>query len=1311
MNKIIQHKLVLVLLILVGSTSCSTQKNTLVSRSYHELTSYYNVYFNGNEALKAGLLKVETQIEEDFTHTLPLYKESLPQVGDLVSSDMDRAIEKGTKLIKFHSITKPPKSKPGSRRTKKQIKNEYNCFVDDAYLLMGRAYLYKKDYFRAHATFSLIIRNYKDDPVKYTANIWLLRTLSESGRYAEASELISSLEKDKEFPEELEGELAIASADLCIRQNRFDDAISFLNIGIKKIRGNKRKTRYTYVLAQLYQDLKKPDLALKSYRQVVRRRPNYDMLFNARINSAKVLSGEGQTAELKKELNKMRRQKKNKRYLDQIYYALGSISQNEGKSTDAIRYYQQSVANSSDNIHQRALSCITLANIYFDQKEYIPSGLYFDSAMVVIDEHYPNYDNISRQYKSLNRLVNNLNTVAREDSLQKLAALSEIERNNLISKWIDKEKTRQQEASASNADGQFRSARMRGGYRQTGLGNENSSWYFYNPSTVAYGKKDFKRIWGDRTLEDNWRRSDKTESSGTGTDQEDGENLAQVAETKKEERLEDPTKPEYYLQDIPLTDSLMAASHQRIRDALFDAGTLFKNEYSAYLQSIGCFRGLENRYPDNLYTLSSYFNLWDLYQLTGNQDSANYYKSWIIDHYPESNYAKYLINPNYFIELEARKDSINRLFSQAFNAYKNRNFTLASQQSAQALSMAPDSLSKSKLEFIRMVSDSRLLPANRFSDSIDQYVNKYPKAETVALARQIQSLLKVQKFDNYQAMVSSGFINETIRNTELLEKPIGEVNEAETKWDKSNDLLHYFVIAYQANGNINVNRLKFDLANYNLDHYTTRDFEIETETLNNDIQLIVVRNLDNKENAMIYFMSIIRRPEVFKSLAGTEYVNFIVSNNNFRQLLSERSYTDYLAYFTKNYSTYTKGRFSEEELESPEELMARKAKEENELQEKGEYVVVETATDKVDQKQNKKEELYHLDYSKPHSLAILIKQKGFKTGLLMRGFIQYNTTSYRDKKLRATPGMVSNGTLFLINTFPNAYEARNYLIAIQDRKELFQPIGQLPYSVFVISGDNLTKLQESGQADEYEAFHLKNYVQKKPTAPIQEKESLTAPASNAQKTTSAQATSQTAASKPGSQEQVSKKDTVKQEAAPVQSAGSTTPQTTVTNTPPEKSVSETQASQLNVPSKQGEKDTVQAVPAVAGITAEPLDTKFMIEPESPHKVIFILPSAGFNPTLLVTYLKRFNASNPGCQNLMVESTPLSDKNLFVLVSQFNSQSSALSYLKSVQNDQRVLILVKAVSYNLIAISEKNLATLKEHKTTEDYLKFYNQNYK
>jgi len=1291
--------------------ACSTQKNTLVNRSYHELTAYYNVYFNGNEALKAGLLKVENQIEEDYTQLLPIYKESLPQVGELVSSDMDIAVEKGTKLIKFHSITKPPKSKAGSGKKRKPVKPEYNRFVDDAYLLMGRAFLYKKDYFRANGTFSLIIKNYKDDPVKFEASVWLVRTLTESGRYTEASELIAILEKDQDFPKALEGELAIASADLNIRQNRFEDAISFLTIGIKKIKGNKRKSRYAFILAQLYQETKNYDQALMAYRQVIRRRPNYEMLFNARINSAKVLSGEGNVAELKKELNKMRRQKRNQRYLDQIYYALANIAQSEGKVDDAIRNYQLSVANSSENIHQRALSSITLANLYFDKKEYIRSGLYFDSAMVVIDENYPNYETISRQYNSLNQLVSNLNTVIREDSLQKLAAMNEGERSLLIKKWIDLEKTRQAEALLAQAEGNFRSTTNRSYGRNLSIGTETSSWYFYNPSTVAYGKKEFQKLWGERPVEDNWRRSNKTESSDSEAEETTGDELKELAKEKEKARIDDPTKPEYYLQDLPINDTLLQASHNRIKDALFDAGTLFKNEYSAWPQSIGCFRELDRRYPETQYKLPSYFNLWDLYGEIEKPDSANYFKSWIIEHYPNSNYAKFLVNPNYFIELEAQKDSINRLYQVAFTAYKSRNYSLAADLANQASSLKPDSVTLSKLWFIRMVSLSRSLPARQFADSLDHYVETFPNAEPVELALQIKKLLKEDKYTDYQEMVKSGYINDFIRNQEVLEKQTGIENEVISKWDKSNDLLHYFVIAFPSGAGIDLNRLKFDLANYNLDHYTSRDFDIETETLNEETQLLVVRNLDNKESAMIYFLSIIRKPEVFKTLAGNDFMNFIVSNNNYRQMISDRSYNDYLTYFVKHYSSFTKGGFTEEELDSPEMLMARKAREEQELVEQGEFVLIETGKDTQGNPETVKEQLFKSDYNQAHSLVVYVKQRGFRTGLMMRSFVQYNSTSHRDKRLRVTPGMAPEGTLLQVLGFPNAYEARNYLITVQDRKELYQSLGDIPYSLYIITEENLEKLQESGKVDEYDDFHKRNYLQRKLPNPSEINPKSLVPGNNKAVSTEAPVTGSTKINETNTQQK-----SITPAEPVIKPAVVTTDSLPADNKP--KNVTPLLGSQNQNVQEIIREKPIQGTPAVdssntvSTVAPQPnSNSLFSFEPESEHKVIYLVPTQGFNPTLLLTYLKRYNATTNGNQNLSVSNALFDDKLTMIIVEKFNGKEAANAYLRGVSSDQRVNLAVRNSKYHLLAISSKNHTVLLDTKKSEEYLNFFNQFYK
>ena len=731
------------------------------------MTAHYNVYFNGKEAMKMGLFKIETRFDEDYTKILPINKESLPGTQDMVISDMNIAIEKGMKLIKLHSMTKPPKSNLKKNvRKRKPVKSEYNNWVDDAYMLIGQAYLYQKEYFKAANTFTTIIRKYKDDDVKYLAYLWLARTYTESERFTEARELIETLEGNEKFPKKLEGELAICASDLHLQQQHYDETIQYLNIGIKKIKGNKRKTRYTYILAQLYQETGNNEKALETYHQVIRRRPDYKMLFNARINSASVYSGNGNVASLRKELNKMSKKKKNEPFLDQIYFALGNIVYNEGKINDAIAYYKKSAAVSSENNFQRALSCLTLADIYFEQRNYIPSGNYYDSAMVVIDENYPNYKQIEAKHGSLSKLVSNLVEVQKQDSLQYLAGLSDAVLSAKIEEWIAIEERKIAALQKSGDEGDYGGVYGMATSNRMRIGN-SGGWYFYNPSTVSYGKQEFTRLWGERKNEDNWRRKNKSISMYNELGEPIAEDFEDLIQDEKI-RLDDPTKKEYYLQDIPSTDSLMAKSHNKIRDALYNAGNIFKTDFNDFEKSIECFRELDRRYPENMYELPSYFNLWDLYTIVEKKDSSTYFRSTILSKYPESNYAKYLINPNYFIEEEARKDSLNSLYSQTFVFYKNRDFKKAYQYSQMAMGMNPDSALIPKIRFIQIISGSRGLAQNQFADSLKAYVKIYPKAEPTPLANQILALIKEDKLSDYNKLINTGYLNDVKKNLKLI---------------------------------------------------------------------------------------------------------------------------------------------------------------------------------------------------------------------------------------------------------------------------------------------------------------------------------------------------------------------------------------------------------------------------------------------------------------------------------------------------------------------------------------------------------------
>lgn len=1047
---------------------CSTEKNTVVSRAYHNVTAHYNVYFNGKESLKAGVVKINNSVEDDYSKILPLFKSSNPTTATAANAEMENAIQKGSKLIQTHSITKKPKRR--KNRSKSYIRfasrEEFNDWVDDAYILMGQAYFYKHSYTSAIENFNYVVRKFPEDPSRYMAYIWLIRSYTEMERYVEAFEIIQQLQIDESFPRQLEGELAAATAEYYARQRSYSEGIPFLSIAADQADKKAEKLRYKYVLAQWYHETGNPDKASQLFREISHMNPPYKMAFNARISAAGTFTGTGDAEKLKKELRKMLRDKKNQEFRDQIYFAMGNISTKAGNRDQAKSEYTKSAALSVDNLYQRALSCLTLAQIYFDELNYKKSQSYYDSAMVVIDDKYPNYQQIADRYKSLTRLTDNIYTVEREDSLQRIALMDETSRNSLIDKWLAD--ANEQEIKAKQAESMqmmnrnfFRQNESRLGLSQQ---QEDAGWYFYSPTTVAYGKVEFERLWGKRKLEDGWRRSDKRSVNEGSSDQEEDSLL--TAQTGQVKKIKDPKTRGFYTQDLPVNDSLLNVSHTRIRNALFTAGRIFKTDFSDYPRSIESFEDLNRRYPENLFALSSWFELWDLYTKQNNREKADYYKNLIAGKYPESKYAKYLLNPNYFIDLEAKADSVNRLYQQAFFEFKNGEYGQAGNITNQIMLMQPDSSLVPKIRFIKTIADGTAGSRENFSQLLNEYIAAYPQAETKPWAERILKLIQDSTLVDYQKMVASGYLNDQIQNSELLPANQKGADEFEGKFSYDEELLHYFVIAYPKNANVDLNRLKFDIANYNIDHYTKSDFDLETQSLNNNTNLLLVRSLNDKEQGLIYFRSIIKRRNVFEALKNVKYVNFMVSSTNFREIVADKDFTEYLKFYVKNYSRFVTGDFSEEILPEPEELLAKARQEE--LKEKGSFVAVAPSGSGLD--------IYSGEETGNQNFVIAINRGGVNLKPLVAAFSAHNRDQYRQADLSIRQSQVADYQLMIVGAFKTQRDAIDYFTKSVANRKLFKSLDTLGYRNFIITDANLKKLSETKQMAEYLNFFKIKYI-------------------------------------------------------------------------------------------------------------------------------------------------------------------------------------------------------------------------------------------
>lgn len=1049
-------------------TGCSTEKNTKASRAFHNITSHYNIYFNANESVKNGELNIEDRIENDYTHILPIYKSSDPSSASLVKSDMENAIIKCSKLIEIHSITKKPKRQ--KRRTRRYqefaSQEEFNKWIDDTYLLMGKAYFYQKNYFAAIDNFSYVVRKYPDEETKHEANIWLIRSYSEMERFTEASEVIQSIQNDEDFPKKLERRLAIATADYYMKQKMFIEAIKFLDIAINKTTFKKNKARLQYIEAQLYQELGMEEKASDAYRTVLKMNPGYNMAFNAKINAAGVFAGTGDSEKLIKNLNKMLRDKKNLDFRDQIYYALGNLFYKAGNRDQAVDNYTKSVASSFQNQFQRALSSVTLADIYFEDLEYRKAQAYYDSAMIIIDENYPNYQALQKKYKSLTSLVDQLMIVDREDSLQRIAKMPVAQREAFISNLIkaEQEKQRNQENLALQGNqnsGYYRSNRYR-----MGMGNQQAGagWYFYNPQTVSYGRVSFQQIWGQRKLEDNWRRSNKSTISV-----DEGEEMAEAVDSSQiVVMVDDPLQKEFYTQYLPLTDSMMQKSNEKIRDALYNAGKIFKSDFSNYPRSAQSFEELIRRYPNNIYNLSSYFDLYDLYELMGNKEKSGYYRNLIISQFPNSKYAQYLQNPNFFVEMAARTDSINRLYQEAFRNYKAGSYKRVITLTRKIKTMQPDSQLVSKIDFMETVSNGTQTDVHQFEALLKSYINTYPNKEPTPLAKEILKLVQDSTLADYQKLVDMGYISEEIKNEELLPQNQVADDEFGGKFTYDDDLLHYFVIAYPRDEKIDLNRLKFDIANYNIDHYTKIDFDIESVNLDDNLMFLIVRSLENKEAALIYHGAIIRKASVFQALKGIDYYNFVISSTNYREVMSEKSIADYLKFFVKNYSRFIRSNFVEDENEvSPEELMARAKEQDQILQERGQFVVVNTGAEKY----------FNPQIDTLQNFVIAVQDKNISLRSVLNQFSDFNRNEFRAWNLALQLKQTDEYQLVVVNGIPTLNESMSYFRKVVVERSLFESLGQTSYQILLATNENLQKMIEQNKVKECIDFFRKSYIQ------------------------------------------------------------------------------------------------------------------------------------------------------------------------------------------------------------------------------------------
>ena len=867
---------VLLILIIV---SCSTESNTFINRTYHGTTARYNGYFNANELIRLGITSYRTTLKEDYYDLLPI--DPLPNEKDVLSlyPAIDTAIAKCTKVIQNHSM--PSNDRPSKK------KEEHNPWIDENWLTVGKSSFYRRDYDAALKNFRFIKKFYKNDPTLYKAELWIAKTNIELKNYTEAGFNLEKLDKAIEeeearkkatklvkritnkfiiskkkkegepakFPKKIKFDLQKTKADLALKTNNKEDAISFLKESLKYAKKKQDKARVNFILGQLLESVNKREEAKYHYSRVLKYNSNYELIFAAKIKRAFM----GGSLKLRKELMKMLRDPKNAEFKDQIYYALADMELQNGNINEGKVNLTLSAFYSTTNTRQKGMAYEKLGNMSFSERNYVTAQKYYDSCANVINDEYPNAEGIRIKVVKLADLVKAVETAYFEDSVQRIAKLSEKDRIAFIENVIVETKKAIEIRKKQEAR-RLLELQKNQAVEQSGGGVNN--WYWNNAKLKASGYDEFRRLWGsDRENEDDWRRSQKivvasfTENDSIPLDS---------AMVKKE--VKDTLTVDYLIKRIPLTDSLFAASQQKMVEAYYNAGIIYKDQLNEKSLAKTQFLTVLDKTFENPFTLLSAFQLYKLFE-EKDENKANEYKNYIFNNYPNSDYANFLRDPDFFIKKKELDKIALDEYLLVLERYNNELYPLVMLKADNIINNEKENIFKPKYMLLKamsigMTSEDKTL----MKPLLELIVEQYPKTEESERAIELLSIIEKGVSEN--------------KEVDFTKKSIYEYNE--------NDSYYLLIFLDEKQ---NSNNEKGNVVDFDREFFSRLQLKVSSKIFGGSQNVIFVEEFENQETVQDYLSTFKSTRKHITKLHNNNII--IISKKNLKTLFKTQNLSEY----------------------------------------------------------------------------------------------------------------------------------------------------------------------------------------------------------------------------------------------------------------------------------------------------------------------------------------------------------------------------------------------------------------------------------
>lgn len=899
------------------SHACSTQKANWANVQYHNTTTHFNVWWNGNESLKEGVEKMESGLKDDYTRLLPVYKLGTKEDVMALNPQFDRAIEKSVKGIKKHSIF------VGGM--------EHVEYIPKCYMMMAYATFYKHDYVSAASTCQMLRSQYQGTAVGDEAAVLYARCSTQEGRYQDAEEyldeLVAALGKGN-FAAGEKLELYLAMAECTLPQEKYKKGVQFLKMALEEKPTRRQKARICYILGQIYQSNDKRPTASKYFEKVLACAPAYEMEFNARLNIASCADLQYTDREkLERLLDKMLKDKKNEDFIDQIYYARGEMYMGMRETGKAVEAFKTSCAVSKTNPAQKARSAIRLGGIMYDKlQDYDRAQVYYDTAMALIKPDYPHYADIKSRYDLLTSLVSYTRVIERNDSLIAVANLSQAERMDLIGKKIEELKKAEAEARERELVEQLT------GESKAQQNTLQGDWYFYNSSTVQKGKETFRQRWGMRVLEDYWFLSKKgllgmnmlaTSDMQASEEADEGGSEAAAVDSAAadsagsiDEALGNPDDPHaiaYYLKGLPMSRAEQDSMQAETAVGLLNAGYIYFDGIHNIPKALECYLRMANHYTENPEIVQAFFMLYKIYDQQGNTPSSNYYRDMVLLGFPDSDFSNLILDEDYYKEIIRRSQLIEEDYDQVYNLYRKHRYGDVVRAVAVAKNLYAGNPMLGKFCYWEGLAYARMDDKAAAVKTFEGIVATYPPSDSIVPLAQAQ--LGYLSGEGGKYIVRSG-ADESLSDSvpELLERKrkrlqdnTSELVRSEGELPPEAQLFRYRadkphqVIILVKDKKIRATQLQGKVGLFIGTYYSNSGLQVKPLMFTDTTQMITIKSFNNATSAVDFSKHLLREEGPMRDYDASDYQIFAISQQNYATLYNRKQVDAYKLFYEKYY--------------------------------------------------------------------------------------------------------------------------------------------------------------------------------------------------------------------------------------------------------------------------------------------------------------------------------------------------------------------------------------------------------------------------